>query len=95
MVNSPSFIGFIVLVVLIVTFALISAFAFADRLMFFLQMTFVGSAATAVWGAMTRHALTEYAVWTMYVVSIALAGLMVLRSRKQGPPPDFEASKLP
>lgn len=95
MADSPLLIGFIVLIVLIVTVALMGAFGLADRVMFLLQLAFVSAAATAVWGAISEHVLTEYAVWTMYVVGLLLAGLMVLRSSQKEPPHRFEDSKLP
>ncbi|QKV52618.1 hypothetical protein [Comamonas antarctica] len=95
MVDSPLLIGFVVLVVLMLTVVLMGAFGAADRFMFVLQLAFVCAAASAVWGAMNELAMTEYAVWTMYAVGVSLAVLMILRSHQKDPPHEVDESKLP
>lgn len=95
MPESPLFIALVVLLVLCLTIALMSVFGFADRLMFFLQLAFVGAAALAVWAAFTHHAMTEYAVWAMYATGVMLAVLMVRRSlRRKKLASEFQDSQI-
>ncbi|WP_315129495.1 hypothetical protein [Comamonas antarctica] len=92
MAESPLLIGFVVLLVLFIAAPLLAALGFADRPMVFLQLAFVAATAAAIWGVVNEHPMTEYAVWSMYGAGIALAGLMVWRSRKKDAAQEFEDS---
>lgn len=79
MPDFPVFIAAAVLAALVSAVVLMAAFGLADRIIFFLQLAFVLSAATALWCAFAKHSLAEYAVWTMYLSGLALAVLMIRR----------------
>lgn len=75
----PYFIASAVLIAFVCSLVLMAVFGFADKIIFFLQLAFVLSAGTALWCVFSRHWITEYAVWTMYLSGIALALLMIRR----------------
>lgn len=92
MLDSPLLIGFVVLLVLFIAAPLMAALGVSDRPMVFLQLAFVAATAAAVWGVVNEHPMTEYAVWSMYGAGVALAGLMIWRSRKKDEPQELEDS---
>lgn len=87
MPDFPVFIAAAVLAALVGAVVLMAAFGWADRIIFFLQLAFVLSAATALWCAFAKHSNAEYAVWTMYLSGLALAVLMIRRFMPRKRPP--------
>lgn len=75
----PFFIASAVLVALVSALVLMAVFGLTDRIIFFLQLAFFSSVGVALWCVFSRHWITEYAVWTMYLSGLGLAILMVRR----------------
>lgn len=91
----PLLIGFVVLIIVTITLALMAVFRLADTFIFCAQLAFVVATVAAVWGAFSGSPNTEYAVWSMYGTGILLAGLMIWRSMSQiGARPKFSKSEL-
>lgn len=75
----PIFIAGAVLAALVAAVVLMAAFGFADRIIFFLQLAFALSAASALWCVFSKRSATDYAVWTMYLTGFALMVEMMRR----------------
>jgi len=73
----PIFVAAAVLLALVIAIALIALLGFGERIILFLLLVFLASAVGALWCTFSRHSLTEYAVWSMYLSGIALMVLMV------------------
>lgn len=72
---------------LVSALVLMVVFGLADRIIFFLQLAFVSSVGVAFWCVFSRHWITEYAVWTMYLSGLGLAILMLRRVTQRKPTP--------
>lgn len=86
MPDFPIFIAGAVLAVLVGAVVLMAAFGFAERIIFFLQLAFALSAASALWCVFSERSATEYAVWTMYLTGLALMVEMMRRFLPRKPP---------
>lgn len=73
----PIFVAAAVLLALVIAIALIALLGFGERIILFLLLVFFASAVGALWCTFSRHWLTEYAVWSMYLSGFALMVLMV------------------
>ncbi len=73
----PIFVAAAVLLALVIAIALIALLGFGERIIMFLLLGFFASAVGALWCTFSRHWLTEYAVWSMYLTGVALMVLMV------------------
>lgn len=92
----PFFIASAVLVAFGSSIVLMAALGLADKIFFFLLLTFVLSAGTALWCAFSRNWIIDYAVWTMYLSGLVLAILMILRmtpKRRSSRRKDFQDSR--
>jgi hypothetical protein len=73
----PFVVAAVVLFALVIASALIVLLGFGERIILFLLLVFFASAVGALWCTFSRHWLTEYAVWSMYLAGFALMVLMV------------------
>lgn len=77
MPDFPFVVAAAVLFALVIAIALIVLLGFGERIILFLLLVFFASAVGALWCTFSRHWLTEYAVWSMYLTGFALMVLMV------------------
>lgn len=79
MFESPFFIGITILAIVTIAFTLLIVFNINDRLFLVAKWVFVVSAGTALSGALTKNAFTEYVVWMMYLSGFVLISFMLFR----------------
>lgn len=75
--------GFVVVTVAVS--AVMVAFGYLNKLIYFLSFIFFLAASAAFWGVYARHPVTDYAIGMMYATGAALAVLMVRRTAQTAP----------
>lgn len=83
----PLFISAAVFTLLFSALTLSFIFEFSERLLHLTELAFVLTAGVAVWRAIATDPLTEYTIWTMYVIGAMLVVLMLRRFFKAAIPP--------